>query len=609
MGIRVDQNILNQKGTPAFNAAPFSARPTAGFLGRIFISTDTYEIFRDESVGWSLIADAGAGSGTLESVTFNGNNTPYGINITNGGLFLLGSTNGSIFFASGGSGQFTTDSTNFFWDDTNNRLGIGTAVPSARLDVHSSSGTSAILNGTGVSNALLTFQSAGVNKWSVGNFVSSTVANDFNIYDAVNTVSRLQVHNTGVVNIPTSLIIGTTTPTSIYSLDVTGSGRFTSALLASSTITGSSFIPTGATVPTNGMYLSAANTLAFSTNSTNQLSIASTGLASFNYNTSGTALKITTSYASGRVVNFGFGDGTVLPTAAFYIGNQTGVGVFIGDETTTNGLYVKSNGSVGIGTQTPTAAAGLAFVLYSGASQGRICIKTSATGDASGDGLQIGMAGSDAFIEQRENADLTFATNASERLRIGSAGAISNSGAEANVSALTITANSTSGQSFGLKVKGGTTSGDTAFLVQNVGGSTDYFRVRGDGQVNAGAYTYANAVGTPRTVYIDSAGTLGGISSILASKTNIKEFNPNWLYDLKPVQFNYRKKDINEQYTDEFDNELYYGLIAEETELVNKEICTYNNEKLIGIEYSKLVPILVKAVQELNEKLIRNNIN
>ena len=28
-----------------------------------------------------------------------------------------------------------------------------------------------------------------------------------------------------------------------------------------------------------------------------------------------------------------------------------------------------------------------------------------------------------------------------------------------------------------------------------------------------------------------------------------------------------------------------------------------------GVDYSKIVPILVKAIQELNEKLERNNIN
>ena len=28
-----------------------------------------------------------------------------------------------------------------------------------------------------------------------------------------------------------------------------------------------------------------------------------------------------------------------------------------------------------------------------------------------------------------------------------------------------------------------------------------------------------------------------------------------------------------------------------------------------GLDYGKLTPILIKAIQELNEKLIRNNIN
>ena len=86
--------------------------------------------------------------------------------------------------------------------------------------------------------------------------------------------------------------------------------------------------------------------------------------------TSGDILKLTTSFASGRVLNFGFSDGSVLPTATFYIGNQTAVGVFIGEENTTNGLYVRSNGNVLIGTTTngssklrlvglPTSSAGL----------------------------------------------------------------------------------------------------------------------------------------------------------------------------------------------------------------------------------------------------------
>jgi len=42
---------------------------------------------------------------------------------------------GSVVFLNSGGG-LATDNTNFFWDDTNNRLGIGTATPSAELEVN-----------------------------------------------------------------------------------------------------------------------------------------------------------------------------------------------------------------------------------------------------------------------------------------------------------------------------------------------------------------------------------------------------------------------------------------------------------------------------------------
>ena len=61
---------------------------------------------------------------------------------------------------------------------------------------------------------------------------------------------------------------------------LTGALSGTSASF-SSTATASAFIPTGSAVPTNGMYLSGTNTLAFATNSTNRLSISSTGAATF----------------------------------------------------------------------------------------------------------------------------------------------------------------------------------------------------------------------------------------------------------------------------------------------------------------------------------------
>lgn len=47
---------------------------------------------------------------------------------------VTGATAGSVFFA-GAAGILAQDNANLFWDDTNDRLGIGTATPSVTLDV------------------------------------------------------------------------------------------------------------------------------------------------------------------------------------------------------------------------------------------------------------------------------------------------------------------------------------------------------------------------------------------------------------------------------------------------------------------------------------------
>lgn len=73
------------------------------------------------------------------------NNPAWGqVDLTNGVTGLLPAGNGgtgsgaftigSVVFA-GAAGVYTQDNANFFWDDTNNRLGIGTTSPGQALDV------------------------------------------------------------------------------------------------------------------------------------------------------------------------------------------------------------------------------------------------------------------------------------------------------------------------------------------------------------------------------------------------------------------------------------------------------------------------------------------
>lgn len=138
----VNFNILNQLGSPSINSNTFANRPIAGQTGRLFVSTDTFEIYRDNGSSWDLIGGPGTstitGSGTATQVAY---------------------------FT---SSQALGSSANLYWDNTNGRLGIGTATPGTKIDIHGT-GTIAQLNSTGTTNnGYLAFQRAGTTTFSIG---------------------------------------------------------------------------------------------------------------------------------------------------------------------------------------------------------------------------------------------------------------------------------------------------------------------------------------------------------------------------------------------------------------------------------------------------------
>lgn len=116
---------------------------------------------------------------------------------------------------------------------------------------------------------------------------------------------------------------------------------------------------------------------------------------------------------------------------------------------------------------------------------------------------------------------------------------------------------------------------------------------------NSGAVTmpgvYSKTVGsTYRDLYIDNTGRLGYVSSSKKYKTNIQSLQAvDWVYKLRPVSYNYKD-----------DSENQYGLIAEEVDLINKFIVSYDEKgDPETITYSKLIIPLLKALQLQNEKI------
>lgn len=77
-------------------------------------------------------------TGYMKSATTTGvvSTQAVPIPVTDGGTGTTTQfTQGSVIFA-GASGVYTEDNANYFWDDSTNRLGIGTAAPAAPLDIN-----------------------------------------------------------------------------------------------------------------------------------------------------------------------------------------------------------------------------------------------------------------------------------------------------------------------------------------------------------------------------------------------------------------------------------------------------------------------------------------
>ena len=169
--IVLDLSILNQKGTPMFNSDLTANRPAAGIVGRIFIAIDSpYGLFRDTGTAWVQVS-AGGGAG------ISGSGAATQVAFWNGTSSITGSNN-------------------FFWDSTNNYLGINTNTPTTALDVHHSTNSGAIFNQTtGTNNNTINFQTSGSGRWRIGNFYTAG-ADDFGIFDVVGSLQQLTILKT-----------------------------------------------------------------------------------------------------------------------------------------------------------------------------------------------------------------------------------------------------------------------------------------------------------------------------------------------------------------------------------------------------------------------------
>jgi hypothetical protein len=171
----------------------------------------------------------------------------------------------------------------------------------------------------------------------------------------------------------------------------------------------------------NAMKFGTAGALGATLNASGGLGIGETSIASdtrlhLKHTTDNCLLKIQSSF--GSILRLTNGGGSEVSTI-----DATGNNVLTFQTGSTERARINTSGSMGIGTTSPSFASGGGLAIYN-ASAARLALKCNATG--ANNGLQLGIDTSGvSFIEQRENAALTIATNSTERARISAAGGFS----------------------------------------------------------------------------------------------------------------------------------------------------------------------------------------
>jgi hypothetical protein len=142
---------------------------------------------------------------------------------------------------------------------------------------------------------------------------------------------------------------GKVSGTAITSGNISTSGSFTST----STVTGTNLIPTGSGVPTNGIYLPAANSVAVATNGTGRLFIDATGNVGVGAAANANGV-LRLNVASGNNANLVFSENN---TDRYILGQVTGDNALRVYDivAASERLRITSAGLVGVGASNPTA--------------------------------------------------------------------------------------------------------------------------------------------------------------------------------------------------------------------------------------------------------------
>jgi hypothetical protein len=503
----------------------------------------------------------------------------------------------------------------------NGNLGLGTTSPASKFQIGSVGSTGySVSNGLAIGNgtqaSALDVDASGLNIYSTNNII---------FYP--NTTERMRITSGG------NVLIGTTTDAG-YKLDVNGTGRF-SGSGSNGYLYVSGNAGTGGS--TNPAYVQGMN---FSWNKSNgggeslltytnqgggsnirfgigywnnttyseQFTIASTGAATFTTSSTNCSIAINNT-SNTPYIRF-----DESGAAKFFIGQRNSVS---GDGGTGydlltvagNDLRFFAGNTKALTLATTGAATFSSFVTAS--------YFKAISGATYSEYIYDGMysTGTDQYISTGGAYNTRFLTNGSERMRITSGG--------------NVLINTTTDAGYELYVNGGSTNGALFYSTS----AANQIKAAG----TAPAITFTNTITSPTIggalgaattanqfitgtaagdvillnqysgnrlyvtsfsggVYLTSGATSWTANSDIRLK-NINSHIENAVEKLSTLQT------INFCYKNDKTNKQNLGLIAQEVEKIFPELIDKDGEDMLGVRYTELVPVLIKAIQELKAEI------
>ena len=564
------------------------------------------------TVGMALTSAGNVGIGTTSpgyklhvagEVYSAGRSTGYGYRLPDWRMY--NETDNSIVWTSGGTERMRIDSSG--------RVGIGIA-PSYTLDIQAIASSFNPVRFSGHGSSIDAFLYTDTAYWSIGdtagyggNLWGGNKTSNF-IHAHTNGAERMRIDSSGDVLIGTSATsylnaanrqvchVNGGTDGAILALTGTASGSYPGS-------TGDFYIASGASGTTNTSLVTRSNGyMNFYTNNTERMRIDSSGNVSIGATTSnnrklsvtGTGdlmeLRSTNAGAAGAqldlihnsaspadgdsigIINFAnasaqFANITAKSSSVSSLYGELHFGTRNAGTYNFSNMVLDSSGNVGIGIA-PVSGYGRKLQVHSAAGGGSsVHITDSVSGSTASDGLELITFNSAAYIWNRESSFMSLGTGATERMRIDSSG---------NVLVGTTTTVGTGVEGVQIGTNGAITTG----------------RNQTSDQIH---HVFKNPNGTVGTIRTLNNATSYVTSSDQRLKENIVDAPAGNIDAIRVRSFDWKADGTHQT----------YGMVAQELVDVAPAAVSQGEteEDMWGVDYSKLVPMMIKEIQDLRARV------